>query len=81
MTPNEFQKCKNDTLVFVGDDCISKTLDFCLKFKAEEEKNKKKLVEYNLQLHAQNGSGFDSWIKLNNLPCDKHIYDIIKNGK
>ena len=34
-----------------------------------------------MQLHAHNGSGFDSWIILNNLPCDKHIVDINKNGK
>ena len=32
-------------------------------------------------MHAHNGSGFDTWIVLNNLPCDKHIVDIIKNGK
>ena len=33
-------------------------------------------------MHAHNGSGFDTWIVLNNLPCDRHIVgDIIKNGK
>ena len=33
-------------------------------------------------MHADNGSSFDTWIILNNLPCDKHIVgDIIKNGK
>ena len=33
-------------------------------------------------MHAHNGSGFDSWVILNNLPCDKHIVgDIIKNGE
>ena len=33
-------------------------------------------------MHAHNGSSFDSWIILSNLPCDKHIVgDIIKNGK
>ena len=33
-------------------------------------------------MHAHNGSGFDTWIILNNLRCDKHIVgDIIKNGK
>ena len=24
---------------------------------------------------------FDTWIILNNLPCDKHIVDFIENGK
>ena len=50
--------------------------------KGEERQVKNKIVEYNLQLHAHNGSGFDTWIILNNLPCDKLIVgDIIKNGK
>ena len=52
-----------------------------LRFKGEERKFKNKIVEYNLQHHAHNGSGFDTWIKLFNLPRDKHIVDIIKNGK
>ena len=49
--------------------------------KGEERKVKNKIVEYNLQLHAHNGSGFDTWMILNNLPCDKHIVAFIKNGK
>ena len=32
-------------------------------------------------MHAHNGSGFDAWVVLNIFPCDKHIVDIIKNGK
>ena len=32
-------------------------------------------------LHAHNGSGFDTWVILNNLDCDKHIVNIIRNGK
>ena len=32
-------------------------------------------------MHAHNGSGFDIWIILYNLPCDKHIVDNIKNRK
>ena len=32
-------------------------------------------------MHVRNGSGFDTWIILNNLPCDKHIVNIIKNGR
>ena len=33
-------------------------------------------------MHAHNGSGFDTWIILNNLLCDKHIVgDILKIGK
>ena len=84
MSPSELDKCRKDTIVFNGDDCIEKALDFCLKLKGEERRTSlnNKIVEYNLQLHADNGSGLDTWIILNNLPCDRHIVgDIIKNGK
>ena len=32
-------------------------------------------------MHAHNGSGFDTLIILNSLDCDKHIVNIIENGK
>ena len=82
LTPCEIQKCRNDTIALDGGDCVSKALDFCLKLKGEEYKDKKgKVLEYNLQIHAHNGSGFDTWIVLNNLTCDRRIVNIIKNGK
>ena len=42
---------------------------------------KNKALENNLQHHAHNESGFDTWIVSNNLPCDKRIVNIVKNGK
>ena len=55
---------------------------FRFLFKTQTRRTQsKKIVEYNLQLHAHNGSGFDTWIILNNLDCDKHIVNLIKNGK
>ena len=81
-TPEKLQKSINDTTAFSGDNCINNALDYLLKLKGEERKVNNKIVEYNLQMHAHNGSSFDSWIILNNLPCDRHIVgDIIKNGK
>ena len=80
LTSDEIDKCKKDTIAFDGDNCVEKALDFCLKLKGEEYK-KGEILEYNLQLHAHNGSGFDTWIVLYNLPCDKRIVNIIKNGK
>ena len=80
-TKKELKKSIDDTIAFAGDNCIGDALDFCLKLKGEERKVKNKTVEYNLQMHAHNGSGFDTWVILNNLPCDKHIVDNIKNGK
>ena len=80
LTPYEFDKCKKDTITFDVDTCVSNALDFCLKLKGEERRTSLiyTIVEYNLQLHAYKGSGFDTWIILNNLPCGKHFVDIIK---
>ena len=81
MTPYQDKKCKNDTLVLDGDDCITKALDFLLKFEAEPRKTFiTQIVEYNLQLHAHNGSGFVTWIILNNLPCDEHLVEFTEKG-
>ena len=82
LASDERKKCKKDTIVFDGENCVGYALDFLLKFKGEELKINNKISEYNLQLHAHNASGFDIWIILNNLPFDKHIVgDVIKNGK
>ena len=82
LTSDEIDKCKKDTIAFDGDDCVEKASDFCLKLKGEAYRDSKgKVLESNLQLHAHNGSGFDTWIVLNNLPCDKRIVNIIIKGK
>ena len=75
LNPSELHEYRKDTIVFDGNDCIEKALDCCLKLKGEERRTSlnNKIVEYNLQMHAHNGSGFDTWIILNNLPCDRHI--------
>ena len=80
LTMDEWNNCKKDTIAFDGDNCVDSALDFCLKLKGEPYKdNKGKVLEYNLQLHAHDGSGFDTWIVLNNLSCDKRIVNNIKN--
>ena len=79
-TQEQFRKSINDTLSFIGDNCIGNVLDLLLKFKGEK-KVINKIVEYNLKLHAHNSRCFDTWIILNNLPCDKQFVDFIKNGK
>ena len=76
------ENCEMDTNIFDGDICFEKAIDFCLELKGVERKdNINKIIEYNLQLRAHKGSGCDTWIVLNNLPCDKRIINIIKNGK
>ena len=45
-TREELEKCKKDSIVFDGDSCIEKALDFCLKLKREERKTvNNKIVE------------------------------------
>ena len=55
-------------------------LDHVLSFKGEAKKVKNRIVEYNLYLMAHNGSGFDSYVVLNNLPQWRSAVFLIKNG-
>ena len=41
---------------------------------------KNKIVEYNLYLITHTGSGFDSYVVLNNLPQWRSVVELIKNG-
>ena len=68
ISEQEYQKCLNDCVVFKGTDCINEILDQVLSFKGEPKKIRNKIVEYNLYLIVHNGSGFDSYVVLNNLP-------------
>ena len=81
ISEQEYQKCLNDCVVFKGTGCINEMLDHVLSFKGEPEKVKYKIVEYNLYLIAHNGSGFDSYVVLNNLPWWRSVVKLIKNGK
>ena len=55
-------------------------LYYVLSFKREPKKVNKRIFEYKLYLMAHNGSGFDSYFVLNNLPQGRSIVDFIKNG-
>ena len=55
-------------------------LDHVLSFKGEPKKIKNKIVEYNLYSIAHNGSGFDSYVVLINLPQWRSVVKLIKNG-
>ena len=80
ISEQEYQKCLNDCVVFKGTDCVNEMLDHVLSFKGEPKKVKNKIVEYNLYLIAHNGSGFDSYVVLNNLPQWRSVVKLIKNG-
>ena len=42
LSSSEIDKGRNDTIAFYGDGCVEKALDFCLKLKGEEYKDKKR---------------------------------------
>ena len=67
LSEQENQKCLNDFVVSKRTVCINEMLDHDLSFKGEVKKIKTKIVESNLYLIAHNGSGFDSYVVLNNL--------------
>ena len=48
--------------------------------KENQKKVKNKIVEFNLYLIAHNGSGFDSYVVLNNIPQWRGVVKPIKNG-
>ena len=80
ISEQEYQKCLNACVVFQGTDCINEKLDHVLSFKGEPKKVRIKIVEYNLYLIAHNGSGFDSYVVLYNLPQWRSLVKLIKNG-
>ena len=80
ISEQKYLKCLNDCVVFKGTDCINKMLDHVLSFKGESKKVRNKIVEHNLYLIAHNGSCFDSYVVLNNLPQWRSVVKLIKNG-
>ena len=55
-------------------------LDYVLQYKGEPKRINNKLVKNNLYLIAHKGSGFDSYVVLNNLPQGRTVVSLIKNG-
>ena len=80
ISEKEYQKCSNDCIVFKGLDNINKILDYVLQFKGKPKRINNKIVKFNLNLIAHKGSGFDSYVVLNNLPRWRTVVSLIKNG-
>ena len=55
-------------------------LDYVLRFKGEPKRFNNKIFNYNLHLFAHKGSGFDSYVVLNNLPQWRTVVNLIHNG-
>ena len=79
ISEKEHQKCLNDCIVFKGLDNINKMLNYNLQYKREPKRINNKIVKYNLYLIAHKGSGFESYVVLNNLP-QWRTFKVIKNG-
>ena len=85
LTKEEIEKYLNEVRIFDGEDCITKMFEKLRAVKGEpkkiEKNGKEIIVEYELKMIAHNGSGFDSWIILDNLPEWCRITSMIKTGK
>ena len=79
--PNrETEQCKKDCIVFNGTDSINEMLDHVLEFKGEAKRVNIRIVKYTLYFIAHNGSGFDRYAVMNNLPQCRAVVSLIKNG-
>ena len=81
ISEKEYQKCLNGCSVFKGLDSINETLDYVLQLKGEPKRVNNKIVKYNLYLLAHKGSGFDSYVVLNNLPQWRTVVSLIKTDQ
>ena len=85
LTQDKIDKCLNDVRLFEGENCLTEMFERLLLLEGEPKKinrnGKEFIAEYELKLIAHNGSGFDTWIILNNLPSWSRIMNLIKNGK
>ena len=85
LAKEEIEKSLNDVKIIEGEDCITKMFKKLQDLKGEPkkiEKNGKEItVEYEMKMIAHNGSGFDNWIILDNLPEWCRITSMIKTGK
>ena len=80
ISKKEYQKCLYDCVVFTGLDNINEMLDYVLQFKGESKRVNNNIFEYNSYLLAHKGSGFDSYVVLNNLPQWRTVVSLIENG-
>ena len=55
-------------------------LDHVLQFKGEPKRLNNENVNYKLYILAHNGSGFDSYVILNNLPQWRTVVNLLKDG-
>ena len=81
LTNGDYQKCKKDTIVFEGTECISKMSEWLVTPKGEPKKVEIKIVDCELQLIAENGSASVTYVVSNSSSNWDSLINILKNGK
>ena len=80
ISEKNLRNVKKDCIVFKGLEKINELLDYVLQFKGEAKGVNKEIVKYDLYWTVHIGSGFDSYVVLNNLPQWRTVVSLIKNG-
>ena len=80
ITKRDYEKCKEDCIVFKETDSINEMLHHVLQFKGEPKRVNNKIVKYNLKILALKGSSFDSYVVSNNPPQWRTAVSLIPNG-
>ena len=80
ITPSQYQKCLEDCIVLKAVTWINEFLDHALGFKEEVEGLNNETIEQNFYMIDHNGSGFDTYIVLKNLPQWRRVVRMIRNG-
>ena len=73
-------KCRKDCIVLKGTDSNNETLECVLQFKGEAKEVINKIVKYHFYLLAHNGSGFDIYVVLINLPHWGTVVSLMENA-
>ena len=79
-TDREYEKCRNDCIVFKGTDCNNNMLDHNLEFKGEANRIMNKIEKYRLYFFAHKGSHFDGYVVSNFSPQWRTVVSLIKSG-
>ena len=80
ITQTQYEICRKTCIVFKGTDSVQQMLNYILQFNGEPKKVKNKIVKFNFYNLDHNGSDFDSYVVLNNLPQWTTVVSFIKSG-
>ena len=79
ITEREYENCRKVCIVFEGIVSNNEMLDHFLQFNGQPKKVSNKIVKSKSYFTAHNGSGFESYVVLTNLPQWKTVVSLFKN--